>query len=104
MQYRVHEKLTFSENEKSLEHEPVWVLLKRVPTDSSMAEAPHGGWRLCARLHDKAAPSGVGSEVKAQIPPLEMKKQTEAMWDAQKTTLKEQRHTLAGWFARLMLR
>lgn len=108
VQYHVHEKLTFSKGEKSVEHDPVWVLLKRVSSDTAKAgqqpDAPHGGWRLAARMRDQSSPSVVGAEVKAQIPPTEMKQRNADMWEAQKTALKAQRHTIAGWFAWAMLR
>ena len=87
------------EKHQTIQHDPCWIFTMQSPSKHTV----NGGWRVSARLRDRFAPSGVGSEVEQQIPPDAMTKQLEQMWALQKTAAKAEKYTIAGAMANVFL-
>jgi hypothetical protein len=110
-QFRVKEVLSMrgpnGVKQSTLTHEPTWVFVKHVDARASRRrnprKEPYGGWRLCARLRDLSALSGVGSEVSGQIPSPDMQAKLAEGWSVQKAAMKAEKYTLAGMMANLLL-
>lgn len=84
-----------------IQHEPCWVFTMKYPPTIMNR---YGGWRVSARLRDRFAPSGVGAEVKDQLPTELMREKFEGSWEMQKTAMKSNRWSLSGMVANALLR
>ena len=89
------------EKTQTLQHEPCWVFTMKYPPT---VVGRYGGWRVSARLRDRFAPSGVGTEVKDQLPTEQMREKLEAGWELQKTAMRAERWTFSGLVANMFLK
>jgi hypothetical protein len=108
VQFRVCEHFVVGAEKtgKVLDHKPIWVLIKDMvkdPIDYGEVGALCGGWKLHARQSDDAVQSGVGAEVQKLIPPPNLRKNLEEMFEVQKASLIADKTSMIASLARWML-
>jgi hypothetical protein len=92
-------------------YEPVWVIMKQAdvdasPVDSSPEIPVIGGWKLCARVHDRAIGQGQASQcadVSSQIPNDALRKKIDTGWETTKFGIKHDKLTWQSYFMRWFL-